>query len=166
MILSIMSRSMKCGAPTNPPVPNIRPNPISQNNIEPTMKSTRFFIKMLAVFFIRVNPASTNANPGCMKNTSIAARSIQTVFKPVASSAVASAPAPSSCADKANGISISMAIAIDLLRLYERNLFPDFSFIINILLFPETIHLKNLACFISRVRHCKVLCRHALRYVF
>ena len=50
------------------------------------MKSTKFFIRMLAVFFTRVKPASTSANPGCMKNTSMAASIIHTVFNPLASS--------------------------------------------------------------------------------
>ena len=54
------------------------------------MKSTKFFIKMLAVFLTLVKPASTNANPGCIKNTSIAASSIQTVFNPNASSPIVS----------------------------------------------------------------------------
>lgn len=63
----------------NPPAPNINPKPINQYSKEPNMKSTKFFIRMLAVFFTLVKPASTNANPGCMKNTSIAlqATSIQ-----------------------------------------------------------------------------------------
>ena len=51
------------------------------------MKSTKFFIRMLAVFFVRVNPASTNAKPGCMKNTSMAANSIHTVLTPETSCA-------------------------------------------------------------------------------
>ena len=46
------------------------------------MKSTKFFISMLAVFLVRVKPASTNAKPGCIKNTSIAASNIQTVLTP------------------------------------------------------------------------------------
>ena len=43
------------------------------------MKSTKFFIRMLAVFFERVNPASHNANPGCIQKTNMAANSIHTV---------------------------------------------------------------------------------------
>ena len=48
--------------------------------MEPNVKSQKFFIRMFAVFFERVKPASQSAKPGCMKNTSMAARSIQTVF--------------------------------------------------------------------------------------
>ena len=87
---SMMLRSKKCGAPTKLPIPNISPNPMNQNRSEPNMKSTKFFIRMLAVFLVRVNPASTKANPGCMKNTSMAASSIHTVLMPVASSPIAS----------------------------------------------------------------------------
>ena len=43
------------------------------------MKSTKFFIKMLAVFLLRVNPASHRANPGCIQKTNMAANSIHTV---------------------------------------------------------------------------------------
>ena len=46
----------------------------------------QIFISTLAVFLVRMNPASTSANPGCMKNTSMAASSIHTVLSPVASS--------------------------------------------------------------------------------
>ena len=38
---------------------------------------------MLALFFERVKPASTNANPGCIKKTSIEARRTHTVSKPL-----------------------------------------------------------------------------------
>lgn len=63
---------------------------MNQYNKEPNMKSTKFFIRILAVFFTLVNPASTSANPGCIKNTSIAASNIQTVFSPKASSPIVS----------------------------------------------------------------------------
>ena len=43
------------------------------------MKSTKFFIKIFAVFFDLVKPASHNANPGCIQNTNIAANNIHTV---------------------------------------------------------------------------------------
>lgn len=108
MIFAIASISKKCGAPTNPPVPNIKPNPIIQNNNEPKMKSTKFFIRILAVFFERVNPASTRAKPGCMKNTSIAANNIHTVLMPVdrllmASELTLASVAGASCAQRAVG---------------------------------------------------------------
>ncbi|EXY29664.1 hypothetical protein M080_8092, partial [Bacteroides fragilis str. 3397 T10] len=44
-------RSKKWGIPMNPPAPNINPKPINQYSKEPNMKSTKFFIRMLAVFF-------------------------------------------------------------------------------------------------------------------
>ena len=91
MISAITSRLKKCGIPTKPPIPNINPKPINQNRREPNIKSTKFFIKMFAVFLVRVKPASTKANPGCIKNTSIAARSIHTVLIPVDNSETASA---------------------------------------------------------------------------
>ena len=50
------------------------------------MKSTKFLNKMLAVFLLRVKPASQRAKPGCMKNTNIAANSIQTVSTDIAKS--------------------------------------------------------------------------------
>ena len=43
------------------------------------MKSKKFFINILAVFFVLVKPASTRAKPGCIKNTSMAASNIHTV---------------------------------------------------------------------------------------
>ena len=90
MTLSIMSRLKKCGVPTKPPTPNINPKPMNQKRMEPNIKSIRFFISTLAVFLVRINPASTKANPGCMKNTSMAASSIHTVFRPVTISLMAS----------------------------------------------------------------------------
>ena len=75
---------------TKPPTPNINPKPMNQKRMEPNIKSIRFFISTLAVFLVRINPASTKANPGCMKNTSMAASSIHTVFRPVTISLMAS----------------------------------------------------------------------------
>ena len=63
------------------PVPCMMPKPMNQKSMEPTMKSTKFFISMLAVFLERVKPASTRAKPGCIQKTSIAARSTQTVSR-------------------------------------------------------------------------------------
>jgi len=96
--LSMKERSKKWGIPMNPPAPNINPKPINQYSKEPNMKSTKFFIRMLAVFFTLVKPASTNANPGCMKNTSIAASNIHTVFNPRANSPTVSGAADASSA--------------------------------------------------------------------
>ena len=52
---------------------------MKKNSKEPNMKSTKFFIKMFAAFFERVNPASHRANPGCIQKTNMAANSIHTV---------------------------------------------------------------------------------------
>ena len=131
MILSIASKLKKWGAPTKPPMPNISPKPMNQNRMEPNMKSTRFFISTLAVFLVRMNPASTKANPGCMKNTSMAASSIHTVLSPVASSprapAVASGAAvvaatPASCAQRPAG-SINKSIVSIIFLVYVVVLF-------------------------------------------
>ena len=106
MMRSMASRSKICGVPNTSPTPNISPNPMNQKRMEPTMKSTKFFIRMLAVFLLRVNPASTRANPGCMKNTSIAASSIHTVLIPVDNSEILSTVPASSgevCAAAING---------------------------------------------------------------
>ena len=64
-----------------PSLPNINPKPTKKNSNEPNMKSTKFFIRMFAVFFERVKPASHSANPGCIQNTNIAANSIHTVSR-------------------------------------------------------------------------------------
>jgi hypothetical protein len=58
-------------------VPNMSPNPMAQKVMEPMEKSMRFFIKMFTAFLARVNPASTMANPTCMKKTSAAAIRVQ-----------------------------------------------------------------------------------------
>ena len=76
------------------------------------MKSTKFFIKILAVFFTLVKPASTNANPGCIKNTSIAASSIQTVFNPSASSPIVSEALMAASSDVVATLTGSVAISV------------------------------------------------------
>ena len=58
---------------------NISPKPIIQKRIVPAMKSQKFFMRILAVFLLRVSPASTSAKPGCIKKTNIAASNVQTV---------------------------------------------------------------------------------------
>ena len=63
------------------PAPCMRPKPMNQKRIDPSMKSTKFFMRMLAEFFDLVKPASTSAKPGCMKNTSIAAMRTHTVSR-------------------------------------------------------------------------------------
>ena len=42
------------------------------NTTVPMQKSIRFFMMMFPAFLARVKPASTAANPHCMKNTRIA----------------------------------------------------------------------------------------------
>ena len=82
------------------------------------MKSTKFFIKMLAVFFTLVKPASTKANPGCMKNTSIAASSIQTVFNPKARSPIVSgASAVDSAGSAESSVIVSVTVAVSAITV-------------------------------------------------
>ena len=66
-------------SPANASAPNISRKPRSQNSKAPKQKSSRFFIRMLAVFFDRVNPASTDAKPICIMKIRIAASSTQMV---------------------------------------------------------------------------------------
>ena len=61
----------------------IKEKPIIQKKKVPAIKSTKFFIRMLAVFLERVKPASTRANPGCIKKTSIEASNTHTVSNPL-----------------------------------------------------------------------------------
>ena len=70
------------------PAPNMMPKPTDQNSNDPNMKSSRFFINIFAVFLVRVKPASTRANPGCMKKTNMAASSIHTVSSDRAKSVI------------------------------------------------------------------------------
>ena len=67
--------------------------PKIQYRTEPAEKSMKFFIKMLAVFFVLVKPASTKAKPGCMKNTSMAAIKTQTVSNGMTGDSASSAAA-------------------------------------------------------------------------
>ena len=69
----------KSEVPKNPflVAPNIIPKPSAQNINEPMEKSIMFFIMMFMAFFALVKPASTIANPACMKNTKAAASSVQ-----------------------------------------------------------------------------------------
>ncbi len=58
--------------------PNMIANPTAKKATDPTEKSIRFFMMMLQAFFARVNPASTRANPACMKKTRNAAIRVHT----------------------------------------------------------------------------------------
>ena len=59
--------------------PNMMPKPTAQNASEPSEKSIRFFIMMLAAFLARVKPVSSMAKPACIRNTSTAATRVHTV---------------------------------------------------------------------------------------
>ncbi|CAI8372718.1 MAG: Uncharacterised protein [Acidimicrobiales bacterium AG-410-I20] len=50
-------------------VPKAKPNPTAQKASAPIAISARFFAMMLPMFLARVNPASTRANPACIKKT-------------------------------------------------------------------------------------------------
>ena len=69
-----------------PSLPNIKPKPTKKYSREPSIKSTKFFIRMFTVFLPWVNPASHSANPGCIQKTNIAASSIHTVSRDIAKS--------------------------------------------------------------------------------
>mgnify|MGYP000718367406 CR=1 FL=1 len=62
MILSIASK-LKNGGAHKTAYAEHQPKPMNQNRTEPNMKSTRFFISTLAVFLVRMNPASTKRIP-------------------------------------------------------------------------------------------------------
>ena len=65
------------------PAPYMIEKPRIQKSTEPNMKSTKFFIRMFAVFLDWVRPASTRANPGCIQNTSMAPSSTHNVSRPL-----------------------------------------------------------------------------------
>ena len=68
---------------------------------------------MLAVFLVRVNPASTSAKPGCIKNTSIAASSIHTVLTPETNCEIVSV-ADASSAGASMAVTTSVVITVIL----------------------------------------------------
>jgi hypothetical protein len=76
-------------AMNHPLVPNSGPSPpyaIAYPKMKKPsaakQKSIRFFISTLAAFFDRMRPVSTMPKPACMKNTSAAAISTQSVSSP------------------------------------------------------------------------------------
>ena len=71
----------KSGVPMKPPmsVPNMSPKPTIQKAGVPNAKSMTFFMTILPAFLARVRPVSHMAKPGCIKNTSAAPSSTQTV---------------------------------------------------------------------------------------
>ncbi len=150
------------------------------------MKSTKFFIRILAVFLVRVNPASTNANPGCMKNTNMAARSIHTVLIPFTNSSIASGVLSSvvissatvvaedaislivtvSCAEISVAIQLAIRIAPtmhSLLKLYF--LYLSIMFFVY-LLYLYSLALRVVCCcrFIFLVQHYRGRCHLFQRY--
>ena len=82
---TLLSEPMK-PKPSQPkkalPAPYMMLKPSIQYSTEPHMKSTKFFIRMLAVFLACVRPASTRAKPGCIQNTSIAPSNTHIVSSP------------------------------------------------------------------------------------
>src|ERR1043166_3504523 len=62
------------------PSPKAIANPNAQYTSEQTPKIKTFLPAMCAAFFIRVSPASRNANPACMNITSTAATTTQIVL--------------------------------------------------------------------------------------
>ena len=61
------------------PAPNMMANPTAQKASEAMVKSIKFFIRMFTTFLAACSPASSRANPACMKNTRHAANSTQMV---------------------------------------------------------------------------------------
>ena len=61
--------------------PNIKPKPNNQKMTDPIETSIKFFMIILHTFFALVNPASTNANPACIKNTKNAAIQVHKMFE-------------------------------------------------------------------------------------
>ncbi len=54
---------------SEPPSPNIRPKPMTQNAIDDTANTTKFLARMLTAFFAWHRPASSKAKPAFMKKT-------------------------------------------------------------------------------------------------
>ncbi len=104
---TIFSSSMNPLVPMKSlPIENITPKPTSQNMMLPKLKSSRFFMQMLATFLARVSPASTRQKPACMNMTRKAATITQTVsratlidpsdsFKPMVGPGIASSSSSS-----------------------------------------------------------------------
>src|SRR3989304_6048837 len=65
-----------------PPAPNIKPQPMTQNEIVDAANTIKFLARMLAQFFARHSPLSTRAKPAFIQNTSIAVTSTHTVSNP------------------------------------------------------------------------------------
>jgi hypothetical protein len=62
-------KNMSLPMKSPPPGPKAKAKPTAKKAMMPMSASERFLAKMLTTFFERVNPASTSANPACMKNT-------------------------------------------------------------------------------------------------
>src|SRR3989338_11141465 len=61
------------------PLPNISPQPSTQNAMVEQANTMKFFDRMFVEFLTRQNPVSTHAKPRFMKNTSIAVTNTQIV---------------------------------------------------------------------------------------
>jgi hypothetical protein len=71
-----------------PSPPNIMAYPNTKKPSDAKQKSRRFLVSTLAAFLARTRPASTIANPACMKNTRIAASNTQRVSSALKAEAV------------------------------------------------------------------------------
>ena len=70
-VVGSMKFMPKDGEPMNPlDAPNMSPKPSRKNRGVPTLKSTKFFMRMLPAFLARVRP-------GCMNMTSMAPSMVQ-----------------------------------------------------------------------------------------
>ena len=68
------SLKKKLEVPNNPAleIPNIRPNPNSQNTADETQKSAKFFAATLILFFDLTEPLSRQVKPACINMTKAA----------------------------------------------------------------------------------------------
>jgi hypothetical protein len=84
-LLSAPDAKKRPSNPRNPfPLPNMRPHPINQNEIEAIAKTMKFLARMFTVFLALHSPDSTMANPRFIKNTRNAVNRTHTVSIPTA----------------------------------------------------------------------------------
>ena len=91
----------------SPETPKAMAYPVAQKKSPPTQASSMFFIRMFEVFFERVKPDSTIANPACMKNTMLAVTSNHVVSTAVTRSAIWSSVLGPSWAEAEEKIAIA-----------------------------------------------------------
>ncbi len=121
------------------PSPNIRPQPMTQNDSVDTAKTMKFFARMFTQFLARHRPLSTNAKPAFMKNTSIAVISTHVVSMPIrvslialrnadenagsaATSAAASATGASCAVASSNPINMGIAISAAMTHFFQNHI--------------------------------------------